>query len=285
MLTRSLNRRIMVLTAFLDGSGTVEDPNCAHVTLAGVSASPKEWSNFEENWKLVLTRHNAPLSDKGIPYWHSKEAFQARGGYKGWEIDDRWGLAVALMGVLHEMPLDTVVLSACTVNKADYDSVKIDIPKLLSIERLCVDWCILSAVDNALKRGDKGKPVLELVFDYDEPYERVALWTMKHGVPWSRQVSGVTRRCRMKQSYPMQAADLLAYIMTRHYKGKEKPDWPELAPAMYMVAPLNNILFDSRTLRTWLDENGNYRDGEVHSTPLRASPIHTVQFRERFPGV
>ena len=229
VLWRGINSRIMVIKAYFDGSCTLHDPKCTHITLAGFSATKEQWDMFEPIWDSVLVKHNAPLSKRGNPYWHSSEAFHLREGYEGWHEDQVENLALELFQVLNKMPLDSLHGFAATVRKADYEKIKRENPKLMHPHVLCLEHCFSAIIGRA--ETASSEPLLELVFDENEPFEPIINRCLKHRIWWREYIGDRMRTNRMCNLYPLQLCDLLAWLLNRYHSSRteNKDEWHEMA--------------------------------------------------------
>jgi len=71
-----------VLSAYLDASGSENDPACHFLAVGGYVATDEQWSSFEKDW------HNA-LSEAGVEHFHMKEFAHSIGEFRAWRGDER----------------------------------------------------------------------------------------------------------------------------------------------------------------------------------------------------
>lgn len=96
-LTRSDERLIMIVQAFIDDSGS--DPQSLAFILAGFVASPRQWAAFREEWERTL--HRPPR----LEYFKNNEAMGLKdqfGKNRGWTEQKRDDRLVALAQVIRK---------------------------------------------------------------------------------------------------------------------------------------------------------------------------------------
>jgi hypothetical protein len=89
----------MKLWGYFDASGTQKNPDglgrySPAVSVSGYLATPKQWSNFQKEWKIVLDY-------AGIPYFHMTDFVARVKEYKGWTEEKRKMVFEALIAVVH----------------------------------------------------------------------------------------------------------------------------------------------------------------------------------------
>ncbi|MFH1892003.1 MAG: DUF3800 domain-containing protein [Candidatus Zixiibacteriota bacterium] len=273
---------LMALRAYFDGSGVESDPNCSHVTLAAVCASADEWSLFERRWEEVLLKHEAPKSEAGNPYWHTVEAVGRNKGYKDWSMEKVKECMIELFKVIHGMSLDTITMIASSIRLRDYRLLKKEIPRLMPHQVISVIYCMVFVIQEFRKR-EQDVISLELFFDNNEDYSKYVRKAKRRGVSWTKKITALDDTYCAKRSYPMQAADLLGWLLSRHHSNRELNDWNQFASALMRLAPLSGLLFDMKILRTVFDENGNFReDFVIPPTPLSADREYFIKWHDLF---
>ena len=90
---------VMKVWGYFDASGTQENldrlgrPSPA-VSVSGYLATPKQWKQFDKEWKIVLDY-------AGIPFFHLTEFVAREGFYKGWSEEKRDLVYQAFLSVIY----------------------------------------------------------------------------------------------------------------------------------------------------------------------------------------
>jgi hypothetical protein len=221
-----LDRWFIVFKAYFDSSGKKEDPNTPRVTLACYAANGLAWDDqFTPAWRAVLEKHFKGKSTPGEPYLHMKEAIPLRGGYDrkhGWDEKSRSELIEDLtVNVLGRFNWMTDRAYACTVVVPDYDRAKAERPTLESIEYLALNFCLSHLFLDTPELPNGRRDMLECIFDRCEPYQPCLSELWKSDEERRRDVCldhiASPYEVDMRKVYPVQAADLLAWLLNRHY--------------------------------------------------------------------
>lgn len=275
---------LMILKAYFDGSGLESDPNCTHVTLASICARSDEWEIFEKKWEKALLKHNAPKSSAGNPYWHTVEAVGRNKGFYKWDIEKVKELMVDLLKAIHSMPKNTITMIASTIRMEDYREVKKEIPLLMPHQAISVFGCA-SFIIQKLKKKEKRISSLELFFDNNESYSEYMRKIIKLGASWTKYIAHIGDTYIANQLYPLQACDLLGWLLSRYHSNRSGGGWNKFTPALILLAPLCNHLYDAKTLHSVFDENGKFRDKfKIDATPLSCPVYDMIKWKDLFYG-
>jgi hypothetical protein len=206
-------RRYVVMHSFADGANKSHEKG--HITLACLSAPEGIWPSFERDWGAVLAKYK-------MKWWHTTDAMSHE-GKRDFLIDeaDHWDNARArvVSEVLEKVIYDSLTASwergfqvaTCTVNLDDYRIARGRNWFLRSAEAICVHGCT-----GTLRLDDDGLGLL--YFDHGEGFlnEIYQVWIKdrrKLRVGWTKQIEVITP-LDAKISYPLQAADLMAWKIT-----------------------------------------------------------------------
>ena len=213
----------MGLKAYYDSSGKNDTVNKV-LTLAGFAAPEDVWHRFETEWKCAL-------DDYGAQFFHMSEAMSLKGhfnGNNGWNEAKVYALVKDLFKVIGKYRTEYFEAYSCSVILSDYRRAQLTIPKLRSPEAICVNFCIgglqLSPAD-----FDSPKPI-DLFFDRKETFLKTiyAVWdqaknkTQTKG--WPKQIGDI-KSVDSKTTFPVQAADMFAWIVHRHHTGPNNHPW------------------------------------------------------------
>ena len=251
---------LVALKSFYDGSGKYEDVNAKVVTLAGYAAPPEVWHQIETHWGAVLSNcKKCPPSRRGTPYFHSKEAMNYSDGYKGWNVDTVEALVNQLQDVLAEQANKGLAGFSCSIDLDGYRRFKAQNPTVKRYEHLCINHCI----GTMFQHNDADFPI-EIMFDRKEPFEPLLkyLWNEEidgHRTWWANEVVTVAPVNDAKDSYGLQAADLLAWLANRYHTKGPYDVWGHHFAVMHFVARTHHAFLDEHELSKMFDANGEYR--------------------------
>ena len=233
--------RYAVLKGYFDGSGKSDNPTTQAVTLAGLTAQESVWPEFEDKW-------GAALRELGLSTWHTVARHyhdtQAR----------FWAAATALLRVIETFQQRNAMATvAATVMLDGYRRAKLERPSLLTPEAMCVYFCKGNIV---VPRGES----ILMVFDHDERFideikpdylERKRRFESEGVSDWSTQTVNMIED-HWQSVRPLQAADLIAWLVQRYEKIKRQPNALPNAHAEAMELALE-AFFTSRYVSTVYD--------------------------------
>ena len=247
--------------AFYDSSGHFSDPKTPCITLAGYAATPDYWVVFNEKFKQALDGDGT----RPVARYLRMSELNALGGEssyrKGWNethtkalLGDVISKCLSPLGwVEHERKFHG---AACTVNRDDYNKAKTALPHLAGPEHICVNRVVRVAL--RMLEEDPTTPThktgqAHLYFDQNEPYEKEIYREWEDPdkrSPVMKLISGIDR-IDMRTSYPMQAADYLAWLTNRKWaSGSEEANIRRIlsAPMMAEYYGYDTLLRDFSSL-------------------------------------
>lgn len=292
----------MLLKAYFDHSGN-GTPDQRYMTLSGLIGPESDWSKLERGWKITLIRHNAPEINPGEPYFHAREAFPGSGGYIGWDTVGEKPRVQELVRALGNVMLASTLFTwqrgsglipvSCTIDGMAYMQVSQSKPNMRPKEIICLEWCLLVAYQYAHIRHNEYGDSLKIMpfFDGSTRFYLNACKLQKGELgssDWWPNHMDKPEIVPIHESYAMQAVDLLAWILNRHYcKPPDKSrcqDGPALENEQWgrlvkNVAPItDHQFFGHEELRRVLTDDGSsYRKGET--LPRRAA----IDFNKHWP--
>ena len=206
----------MPLAAYYDSSA---DRGRQVVTLTGVAARCVIWESFERNWLGVLKSYS-------VPALHMNKLMHFRGDFKaenGWNERRRSQFLGELWNVIGSFRMQHLVAYSCSVLTDDWSRARSDLPSLVSPESMCVNFCV-GGLHLPIECQGESKPVL-LYFDRNEQFmhkvNRVWVQQKKRSGTLFSQIRNITAVDSTK--YPIQAADLLAWIENKEARGEDYP--------------------------------------------------------------
>lgn len=216
----------MVLQAYIDGSGSSQDPA---LVLAGYIAPVEKWAAFAAEWHRIL---NMPLP---IKYFKMNEANTLRGQFNGFS-ESRRDERVRLFYEAIENNVTACVW--CVVPFADFNRARTVFPVRVRLQPYHVAFMSINGLltENRHKLGLDDK--IDFIFD-EEVIHKTALlsswdWVIEHLSEDQRARVGKTPIFRDDEDVlPLQAADLAAWWLRRWWeentigRAAPTPPWAE----------------------------------------------------------
>jgi hypothetical protein len=215
----------VAIKAYYDSSGKIDNPNERFLVLAGFAAPDSVWPQFESAWGDVLKEY-------GVCWFHMSELMALQGLFsreKGWDEGRRRAFILGLMNVWGKFVGERLQAYSCCLVLEDYRRISGENPSLEKKKaeevclKCCVDCCV-GGLQITHEDFDVPRPI-SLYFDRGEPFlHRIdRVWRSTEGQKaqrnrygWPYQVASITV-ADWRDVYPLQAADLLAGIVYRHY--------------------------------------------------------------------
>jgi hypothetical protein len=272
--------KILSLSAFYDGSGKDHDPGCRFVSLGGFAGTDKAWTDLRTAWLGVLMRHGAPISARGNPYFHCKDAMYHSGAYSSWNTERVAVLTKDLFAVIAGCGQSDMIAVTCSIKLDDYKAVKADIPDLRPPEAICLDWCFGTTLQHPAR--DSG---VKLHFDRKERFYPILKKAWKHkdkrgSIWWAPMVTEIVEVDDMRDYPQIQAADLFAWLANRYHTKGPEDKWGRHLFATLFMKPHYHVLIDKSALLTLFDSNGNMRpDVELPSFAVKPPAGTKLQVR------
>ncbi len=212
---------MLALTAYMDESGHSADPRLNFAGMAGFVAPAQHWEVFEGRWNTIL-------KEFGLEWFHMKDFAQSVKQYEGWEESRRRKLYGALIRTICEArPIPT----GAVVSIADYNSLSegqrlaFRDPYYMAFQQ-CTRGASLQAFEYVNER-------VAMVYAYQEEFGAIKpkeafsinqaggaeqLWhAMKRMTDYGKWMGSYGSSTPIESS-PLQAADLLAYELTKEFE-------------------------------------------------------------------
>lgn len=215
---------MLYLTAYFDESGDADDPTRHFVGMAGFLAPADSWKQVESEWESIVNSPQFALTE----YFHMKDFAHGTGQFKGWDKSRKDELHKALIGVLvraEVVPVGTIV---------HLESYKKLTPEQQSAFKspyvLCVQECIqFAAIKGFLPLPEK----VAMVFARQERHGAVTargednpdqagdieklFYVIKKNAHLGQWMGGYGSSTP-QESIPLQAADMLAWELTKEFE-------------------------------------------------------------------
>jgi hypothetical protein len=246
----------VVLKSYFDKSGQ-EDSKW--MTLGAVAAGDDVWSEIEQDWTGILTRHEPPAT-----YMHLAEAVPLRGEFakaKGWDDDKVFGLITNCLDILSGALKTKYCHFSVTVDMGAYRKLLDEGYQMDSPAQLCIDTCVMGIFDWYLHKYKGVDLEAHYYFDTNEPFEPIlkAKWerelqaSEKEGVYsfWSH----ITHigPALMRKTPGIQVADMLAWATNRdllEFPGAlVRQRYQDLIIPLRSLMPTNSATWDEWKLR------------------------------------
>jgi hypothetical protein len=209
-----------LLEAYWDESGRADDPNCSYLSLSGLVGAAKNWSLFSQAWQ-------AALDGSGLPYFHMRDFANYKGAFKDrreWSEERRQDLLNQLLAA--------IAVAAPSIHGAVVDLAAWR--ALTDAERglwkhnpwyCCMQECVrLLGVHCGVGQLDA-----RCVFSQQAEFRgtAAALWAVLRQTDWiGCDRIGEFQMADMRTVLPLQAADLVAYELTRFGKTRARGEIP-----------------------------------------------------------
>jgi hypothetical protein len=213
----SKERIVIVLRAYLDGSGT--DPQQKVVAVAGWAASEREWDWWEREWLALLAELN-------IKRWHHTDFLRKKGEYADWNDAKNLLAHGEVCRIMNEIRPFGI---GAAVWRVDYEELwktgKWNMPR--DPYAFCLDHCLEALIHRFHEvPRDEG---IAIYVDQDDPEHidlgrRVAAWHEAY-LRSNREARNPDRAASTiygsnLQYIPLQAADILANETYRYMHDK-----------------------------------------------------------------
>jgi hypothetical protein len=226
-------RLILVVEAYIDDSGSGDPPV---FLLAGFVARAEQWAEFSERWLEALR------GPPKLEYFKMKEAAALEGQFKGWKEEGRDARVVRLIDIIKDHVL--VAVSSAVFHR-DYSEV---ISDKLSKETDPPYWLIYHSVMELVYRWELANGIREKVnFIFDEQFKQSdmvqASWSVyyEQSPPHFKELFGDRPVHKNdKCTFPLQAADLLAWHIRRDYYEHNKGNTFS-SPTMDSLRSMNGV--------------------------------------------
>jgi Protein of unknown function (DUF3800) len=210
-------RLVLVLTCYLDDSGTADEP---FVTIAGYLGPYALWTSFERAAKLVLDHCDVDVVS-------GKQLHRTKGDFKGWKIRKKEKFVTALQRHLKDAAVFGMTFS---IEKEPYARAKIVHGKNKNESaygyafRIVMDTIFRSKFvrEAFAQKGWRTNIVIEQGNKNNADANRIYNHQLIHA-PYGKLLGGFTEAPK-DSTISLQMADLLAYYSRRHVELCERKD-------------------------------------------------------------
>jgi hypothetical protein len=207
---------VAVLKAFIDDSGSGGDS--PWYVLAGYLGTVEGWDLFDDEWKEVLDK------PPRIEYFKSSEAESLRpdGQWAGVSKEQRNAKIDALIQVIGRCTRRAV---CARMRQHDYDKfVKGKIPAAWDSPYYFLSTFVVGAAIN-IERRDGDSESVDFVFDKDQTHEKGIKTLLPALMPLQSLHGSLVNITREDEKIflPLQAADLVAWQIRRHFSVNNEP--------------------------------------------------------------
>jgi hypothetical protein len=232
----------MILTAYLDGSGT--EPSAPVCTVAGYLGTADKWKSFDLEW-------NAMLAEFEIEYYHAVDLHHGKQQFENWPREKRDNLRNWAKSITGR---HAICGFSSVLKRADYDKVFKAAPegpskKIHNEFSLCFLGCLEAvcrtlsnfvtdkenSITFVLESGDPGKGYIVNFFDRYKYDLLPHLSGLLHTISFANK----------KTCQGVQAADYLAHWV--HKEEKLEAPWSEsyFPPPVFLRIPLELDVLES----------------------------------------
>ncbi len=214
---------MLFLKAYFDGSGHIKDPNLHFTGMAGFVAPKRIWEDVQGKWNAIACDYS--LREP----FHMRHFAHSLGQFKGWEKRRKESLYRSLIQILVEseaMPTGCIVSGAAFQSLNARQQAALKSPYFTAMQE-----CIRGACSQAIALEPE---TVDIVFAKQLDYgtldakgeenrensgttERL-FYAIKHNVPQLGRYMGTYESGEPATMIPLQAADILAYEITKEYE-------------------------------------------------------------------
>lgn len=246
----------VVLKSYFDKSG---QEDAAWMTLGAVAAGDDVWSEIEQDWTCILTRHEPPAA-----YMHLAEAVPLRGEFsksKGWDDDKVFGLITNCLDILSGALKAKYCHFSVTVDMGAYRKLLAEGYQMDAPAQLCIDSCVAGIFDWYLHRYKGVDLWAHYYFDTGEPFEPIlkAKWERELAASEEQGVYNFWSHIKhigpaqMRTTPGIQVADMLAWATNRNlieFPGAlMRQRYQDLIIPLRSLIPTNYAMWDESKLR------------------------------------
>jgi hypothetical protein len=266
---------MLMLTAYMDESGHSADPRSRYVGIGGLIAEEKAWERFESEWSTAL-------ADAGIHGgFHMKDFAHRMGHYQGWDEAKRRSLLGRLVDAIVNAKATPV---GCVVSLDDYNAAPPDLQRFYQDPYyMAFQHATRGAALQALPKDYPYTPeTVAMIYAYQSEFgateakaeydERQAgraqqLWHAMKELTMEGQWMGSYGSAYAADLYPLQAADLFAYELTKEFENLVSRPQDNMRWALRKILALNEYgtpliqFYDSHEmLRIFIEASGQDRN-------------------------
>jgi hypothetical protein len=247
-------RPLIAMRCYWDGSKGNDDSGAEWLTLAGFIASDGFWGDFQGKWEMML-RARYPIA----PFIHMSDMvtyndpFERVAGWTAIKIKDLVDDAIKLLNGMNKRAYCSFVCSVDVSAHGRLLTEGLDMPPdpIALLAKLCID----GAFSWYFKEHPQGIEVAYVFFDQNEPYisefrrqwlKRSSSSKMVLQDPFWGLIANVTPM-NMRNTPPIQAADMLAWARTRSLSSKE--EYRDLDGRMNLIVTQDGTRIDEAKMR------------------------------------
>lgn len=233
---------VMVLTSYLDDSGSYEDPMCRICCVAGCVSPEDSWNDLITEWNAVLIKYE-------VDYLHMKEYAHSppNSQFSSWKGDEnkRQSFLSDLMDIVERKVMAVV---GATVPIQDFKKLT-DHQKRMVVDPLFM--CVQEAFHQSSVLAMTYQTKIKIRFSNDDKNKKrlkEIFETIQRTSQIGKDLIDFDNSKDMRKAPPLQAADLVAYELHHFAKSLIQPD------ASNIRVPMKR-LFRENYFFTFFDHN------------------------------
>ena len=222
-------RPLIVMRCYFDGSQGDDDTGDQWLTLAGYTASDLFWGRFQQTWEQML-RERYPIA----PYLHMWELVSGNDPFErkaGWTEDKVHELIIDAAQLLQGFDKSKFCAFTCTISLSARDRLIAEGSEIPDPVEICSNVCVGSSFLWYFQEHSDDVEMAYMFFDQGEPFMNGIrnLWLKRHRPlnqvslePFWGLIANV-QPLDMRDSPSVQAADLVAWSISRGLSDRERP--------------------------------------------------------------
>jgi hypothetical protein len=248
------------MKCFFDGSSQ----DHSWLTLAGFVGLDSFWEEFSQGWGPEVLQKRFPHA----PYLHMRKLDSKHGEFARFSEERRNALVSDALDYLQRLPKSAYCAIVCTIDVQAHRLLSAEGFRMTDSHIICAECCIGLAYQWRYENHLGSPEAFDIFFDQNEPFmhdfrqrwlsERKTQQRIISNLFWG--LIGDVKAVDMKVTPALQAADMLAWGISRRHSGRRRP-MLLLSDVIEKILPNRRLTLDDRVLREKAVERSARSDG------------------------
>jgi hypothetical protein len=240
------------MQCYFDGSRVGLAKDESWLTLAGFVATDAFWNHFDTAWETEVLQKREPHA----AYLHMADLLTGNGIFKGWDWERRYSLVWDAVNYLQSLPKGAFCAVYASIDESARNDLVTEGYDVSEPHVICAECTIGQAFSWFFDTRPDNVELASIYFDQNERF----IHSFRQR--WQRELKGqrlVVANCfwgliadveerDMRCTPGLQAADLLAWAVSRRHAGEERSTL-HLANILEQIIPNWRLVLDRTTLR------------------------------------